>query len=158
MIINGVVFLLILLADQLTKYAAVSYIKPVGSITALKGLLNFTYVENTGVAFGLFSKIPMLILPLIIVIFFMCVYVSFKAYRKGYRRISILLTAVAAGAAGNILDKIFRKFVVDFIEFSFFDFPVFNFADVVICVGITVFAILILFTKDGDFFENNKPE
>ena len=59
-----------------------------------------------------------------------------------------------AGAIGNIIDKIFRGFVVDFLEFEFVNFPVFNVADIFVTVGAVIVAVAILLRKENDSEDN----
>ena len=69
------------------------------------------------------------------------------------------LTLLFAGALGNAIDRIFRGYVIDFIETAFIDFPVFNVADIAITCGAVIMAIYIIFfdkdEKDGETDSSN---
>lgn len=132
--------------DQITKYLALIRLKPVGSITFIDGFMDFTFVENRGVAFGMFSGQKWFILLLTGAIVAVLVYYYWKLPKtREYGWVRGAMVLVLAGALGNMIDRIFRGYVVDFFEFTFFDWPVFNVADIYVVVGVILLAILILF-------------
>ena len=70
---------------------------------------------------------------------------------KHFIPLKACLYFVGAGAVGNMIDRVFRKYVVDFIYFSLINFPVFNVADIYVSVGMVILALLIFFYyKDED--------
>lgn len=152
MIIFGIVLFFVLIAvDQATKLWARSFLMPVKSFTVIKGILDFTYVENRGAAFGIFSgKTGILaIISLAAVIGIMIYYFKLpKTPKYKYLRVSLIL--IAAGAVGNLIDRVFMGYVTDFIEVTFISYPVFNFADICVCVGAVLFAFLVLFVIKDD--------
>lgn len=132
--------------DQATKYVALTNLKPIGSTVFIKGFLDFTFVENRGVAFGMFSGQRWFILLLTAVITVALLYYYNKLPRtKEYQLVRMVMLLIFSGAIGNMIDRIFRGYVVDFFEFSFFRFPVFNIADIYVVVGVCILAFLILF-------------
>lgn len=132
--------------DQLTKYIALIQLKPVGSVTVVDGLLQLTFVENRGVAFGMFSGKKWFILLLTAAIVAVMVYYFVKLPKtKEYQYVRMTMVPILAGALGNMADRLFRGYVVDFFEFGFMDFPVFNVADIYVVCGVIVLAILVLF-------------
>lgn len=136
--------LILLITDILSKNIASIYLNKQAPIVLIKGILEFVYVENRGVAFGLFygKKIPILIISLFAVVIIFIFIKKIKNEKK-YIPLSLASGAILAGAIGNIFDRIFRGYVVDFIYFKPIDFPVFNFAD--ICISLGCFFIIILF-------------
>ena len=120
--------------DRLTKYAAVSTVKIDGPKEFLFGLFNFTYVENTGAAFSMFSDktdtLSLLTVLFLIAIFFILMKKMFES-----KYVNACLMLVFAGGLGNLIDRIAYGYVIDFIEPLFIDFAVFNFADCCITVG-----------------------
>jgi signal peptidase II len=120
--------------DRLTKYAAVSTVKIDGPKEFFFGLFNFTYVENTGAAFSLFSgktdALSVLTVLFLVAIFFLLMKKTFSS-----KFLNTCLLLVFAGGLGNLIDRIAYGYVVDFIEPLFIDFAVFNFADCCITVG-----------------------
>ena len=141
----GLVGILVVL-DQLTKVLALQYLKPVGSVTVFPHVLDLTFVENRGVAFGLFSGQRWFILLVTAVI---CVgliwYWKSLPQKKEYKPLRISLLLILGGAISNILDRLFRGYVVDYLEVTFIDWPVFNLADIFVVVGTILMAIMVLF-------------
>lgn len=132
--------------DQATKYLALTNLKPIGSMVFINGFLDFTFVENRGVAFGMFSGQRWFILLLTAVITVALLYYYNKLPRtKEYQLVRMVTLLIFSGAIGNMIDRMFRGYVVDFFEFSFFRFPVFNVADIYVVVGVCILAFLILF-------------
>lgn len=120
--------------DRLTKYAAVATVKADGPKEFLFGLFNFTYVENTGAAFSLFSdKTDSLSILTMLFLAVMIFLVMKKTFSSKFLNASLLL--VIAGGLGNLIDRLYYGYVIDFIEPLFVDFAVFNFADCCITVG-----------------------
>ncbi len=132
--------------DQLTKYIALMQLKPVGSVTVVDGLLQLTFVENRGVAFGMLSGKKWFILLLTTAIVAVMVYYFVKLPKtKEYQYVRMAMVPILAGALGNMADRLFRGYVVDFFEFGFMEFPVFNVADIYVVCGVIVLAMLVLF-------------
>lgn len=137
---------LIVVFDQLSKAWAVSGLAGQKSIPLIPGVLELSYVENTGMAFGLLkdSRVFFFIatgLALAVILYF---FIRLK-FMPRFIGLVIVLSAVFAGAIGNLIDRIGRGFVVDFIYISLINFPVFNVADVFVTLGSIALAILLLF-------------
>lgn len=109
------------------------------SIVIFDGILNLTYVENTGGAYGIGSNsIIMFIIVNIIVITLLTKFISSK---KDEINIVILISIslIIAGGLGNLIDRIFRGYVIDYIDINpLFKYPVFNIADICVVLGCTV--------------------
>lgn len=130
---------LIVLIDQIIKAIAVSVTNN-GTVEVIKGVLNFTYVKNSGGAFGLGSDASTFLLINIIVIILL---IRFLVVNKEKMEIkaSVALSLILAGGISNLIDRIFRGGVVDFIDISpIVNFPKFNFADICIVGGWILFA------------------
>ena len=137
--------------DQGSKYFVLTRLKNTPDIILIHGVLQLHYLENRGMAFGLFEgKIPVFV---ILCVLFFCVffYVYARIPRTGYYLpLTITSLIMVSGALGNFIDRVFRKYVVDFIYFSLIDFPVFNMADIyVVCSGILL-VILVCFKYKND--------
>ena len=149
---------LLLAADQVLKVLVLRQLKPLGSpVTAVPGLLEFTYVENTGAAFGLFQNVLWLVILVTLVASLVILVLLFR-----YRHHTFLSYATSAlllaGGVGNLLDRFIHGFVVDYIHVLFFDY-VFNFADCCITVGAVLFVIHVLFfTREGKETLPREPE
>lgn len=139
--------------DQWTKLLAVVNLKGNADIPLIEGVLELKYLENRGMAFGMFQgKIPaFVVLCLLFILVFLYIYIRIP--KTAYFCPLILISFVMlAGALGNFIDRVFRGFVVDFIYFSLIDFPVFNVADIyVVCSGIFLVLFVCLKYKDEDF-------
>ena len=128
------------LLDQVTK-ALVLNLMYEGQIVLIPHVLNFTYVENRGMAFGLLSEHRWVFLVLSTVgIALMALYLWYYA-KTALSRVGLSL--VIAGGIGNMIDRLALGFVVDFIDFCAFDFWVwvFNVADAAVCVGAAIFVL-----------------
>lgn len=149
---SGMILLLILL-DQFTKYEAMLHLKNQNSISLISGVLEFSYVENRGMAFGMLEGRQSLFVVMC-VIFCIALIWLFMKIPKNSHYLPLLLTGAVlfGGAAGNFIDRLFRGYVVDFIYFSLIDFPVFNLADIyVVCGGIILVFLVVFRYKDEDF-------
>lgn len=127
----------LVMVDQITKLGVINNIKD-KSITIIKGILSFTYCENKGVAFSIGNgHVPVFIIVNLIIICGLTVYYEKnKTEFKGVLS-KIFFTMVIAGGASNLIDRITRGFVVDFIDVSeFYSFAIFNVADIFIVLGI----------------------
>ena len=136
-------------ADRLSKaWAAANLYAGVAELDL--GPVNLTLVYNTGAAFGIgegstyvFIAIAACIVTLI---------VAWLAGVKWHSKLEVFsLALVAAGGVGNLIDRVQWGYVVDFIEFTFIDFPVFNVADVCVTCGVALFIIAVLFCMDLSF-------
>lgn len=137
------VFVSILLLDQITKILTLKFLLPKGSVEVLP-FFSLTYVENTGSAFGLFQNANLFLL----IVGFTVLFLMFK-WRRDILPLGNLAKygylMIFAGALGNIYDRIFLGYVVDFLDFHVW--PVFNVADSAICVGAAFIALAIIKTK-----------
>lgn len=133
--------------DQLIKYFVERDLKPVGSVTVLKGILAFTYVQNNGAMMGLFNGgvIPLTVISFVILAG-LIVYICMGKAKINVSYVCVI--AMISGGIGNIIDRIARGYVVDYIEALFVDFYVFNFADMLvtcscfIIVGYEIYQII----------------
>ncbi|MBQ8792615.1 MAG: signal peptidase II [Clostridia bacterium] len=150
-IIAGIVFALILVLDLVTKEVIISKVLPnVGdSVEVIPGFINFVYVQNKGGAWGIFSNstIGLTILSVIILALMLVFYIIRirQVKNKSSMWLAVSVGLIAGGCIGNMVDRIFFGYVRDFINFQFMDFPVFNFADVAICVGVLVLMVYFIF-------------
>lgn len=152
--------IVLILLDQGTKLWALASLKPIHNMTLIEGFMDLTFVENRGVAFGMFSGQRWFILLLtgIIAVGLSWFYVTMPKKRE-YFPLRIALVLVLSGAVGNIIDRLFRGYVVDFFEFTFFEWPVFNVADIYVVAGVILLALMIIFVvKDEDLERKKKKD
>lgn len=138
------------LADQLIKLFIERNLQPVGSAEFINGFIGWRYVRNTGAAFGSFSDSTTLLSVFtgIIIVAGIVLIISRKIKSKYYLTCA---TMIIAGGLGNLLDRVFRGYVVDFIEVQFTDFAVFNFADILVTVGAFMLIGYLIFETVRDF-------
>ena len=136
--------LLLIIADQVTKYFTVSMLKPVGSVEIIKNILSFTYVENRGAAFGILQNARWVFIVLTTIAVAAIIIYLLKEKPKD-KTLTCSLSLILAGAIGNMIDRILKGFVVDMIEVTFIDYPVFNFADCCVVIGAILLGIYIIF-------------
>lgn len=143
---------IMVLLDQWTKHLAVTYLKDHDPFVLIPGVLELRYLENSGAAFSMLQNQQWFFYILTAVFFVICILVIRKIpLKKMYRPLTACLTVLCAGAAGNLIDRIAHRYVVDFIYFSIIDFPIFNVADIYVTAGVIVLIVLVLFKyKDDD--------
>ena len=140
--------------DQLTKHLAVKYLKETSGIILIPDVLEFQYVENRGMAFGLLQGRQILFLILCVAFCAGILYLYAKIPKNGYYApLSIIGGILFSGALGNFIDRAFYGYVTDFIYFSLIDFPVFNVADIYVTVSMAFFLLLFLFYYKEDEFQ-----
>ncbi len=145
-----IIIIVILVAiDQLTKYLTLEHLQST-DITVIPNILEFTYVENRGAAFGMFQGAIPIFIPLTIVILVGIFFYYRKlsdSYANKFVRLSLVL--ISAGAIGNLIDRVFRSYVIDTFNFLFINFPVFNVADIyVVCGSILMLVMTAFFDED----------
>lgn len=124
------IIILFLFIDQLIKFLVASNMYVGQSITIISNFFKITYVTNDGAAFNLFSgNIIFLIIIAILVIFYIIKNIKTLEKKEKY-----IYSILIAGILGNLIDRIFRGFVIDYIDFRIFgyDMAIFNFADICI--------------------------
>lgn len=133
---------LLVAADQLTKYWAVSRLKPVGSVTVLPGFFALSYVENQGAAWGMLAG------QQVFLIAFSLLTLGFLVWRR--RQLfaplwgsTLTMTLLFGGVVGNLIDRVRLSHVIDFLDFHWrgAHFPAFNVADASICCGVFLFIV-----------------
>lgn len=137
--------------DQLSKYLVLIYLKT--DFIIIKNFLKLSFLYNDGVAFGLFSGNTLL---LILINILLILYII-KEIKTSTNKLSIIsLLLILSGAFGNLIDRIFRHSVVDFVSFTLFnkEMPIFNFADILITFGVIM--LFITLVKGGKNDKNNK--
>ena len=151
-----IIILSILLAgvDQLIKYLVVVNLKPISSVTVIPGLFSLTYVENRGAAFGMLSNARWIFILFTLIIIALIIFVLFK-YRVNSKLFNIAVILIIGGGIGNLIDRIFYGFVVDYLSVSFFP-PVCNFADYCITIGAAIMVIYLLFFSS--WFNKDKKD
>ena len=155
--IEAIIIGLAVLLDQLTKVWATTALAE-GAITIVPKVLDFNYFENTGAAFSMLSSGTWFLSVVSAIMSIVLVFIIFKYRNKMPRFVSIMLAFLASGAIGNLIDRIFAGYVVDFIEFTFVNFAVFNVADIYVTCSAIALGVYLICTKRGREFYNNLGE
>lgn len=151
--ITLLVIAVLVVIDQLIKLFALKHLEPIGFKEAVPGVFRFSYVENTGAAFGSFSKFTVILSVFTaIILIAMIVYLLSKKIKFGMVYCSLML--LISGGLGNLIDRVFRGYVIDYIEPLFINFAVFNFADILVTIGAALLIIYLI----SDMVKSNKKQ
>ena len=146
----------IVAVDQFTKYLTVANIALYQDVPFIPGLLQLTYIQNTGAAFSSFEGQQWLF-TLIFAVFTVLVIWEFKTKKMGFLPFERwCIAAVYGGGLGNMIDRIRMGYVVDMIETVFMDFPVFNVADCFITCGCIAMMVSLVFCNKEFWKEEKK--
>lgn len=147
---------LIIVIDQIIKYFVYVNLSPDGRVTVIDNLFSLIYSENRGAAFGIFQDGTLFFIivtsALIGVFFYLLIRKKFSG-KLFYTAVALIL----GGGIGNLIDRIFRGFVIDYLSLSFFS-PICNFADYCITIGSALFVLCILFMSNGKKEETGKND
>ncbi|WP_423219675.1 signal peptidase II [Clostridium hydrogeniformans] len=141
-----VIIILGIILDRVTKIYALNNLAGKKDLIIIKDFFQFSYLENRGAAFGIFQN------RVIFLTLFTCILISamiFYLYknRKSSKLLAISLSMVISGAIGNLFDRVYYKYVVDFILLHYKDvyyYPTFNVADILVVVGTVLLGIYII--------------
>ena len=146
-ILMAVMAVLILVADQLTKWLTVVNIPLYHDVSVLPGIVGLTYVQNDGAAFSILEG-QQWVFALVFALFAAFIMWEFSKKRLPFSTFErFCIVAVFAGGLGNMIDRLRLGYVIDMIETKFMNFPIFNVADIFItcgCIALMVHLILKL--------------
>lgn len=156
-----VICLLVIIIDQLTKWACVNYIEYGSEGIEIFPFFNIVHVYNYGAAFSFLASMggwQRYFFALISIVLSLVFLVLLLKTKKEDTWLRLSYTLFIAGALGNLIDRVFLGYVVDFLLFYiktdtfFWSYPVFNVADISVCCGAFILVIVTLFSKS----EKNK--
>ncbi len=130
--------------DQLFKYWVLQVLEPIQVYPLIEGVFQFRYLENRGMAFGLMEEQWWLLIGGTAVILIAGLVVIFMKKIHSKWLLAALSLAIGGGI-GNLIDRIFRGYVVDYLDFCAINFAVFNFADMCVSAAMIMFIIWLLF-------------
>ena len=133
--------------DQAIKLWATQYLAPVEAITVIPHVVELRFVLNQGMAFSLLSGKQLF---LILATSAALLLVAYLLFFRGKLLQQIAFILVLAGGIGNLIDRVLNGEVVDYINPLFIDFAVFNFADILVCVGVALWVLVILLEEVED--------
>jgi signal peptidase II len=147
----GILYIVVIIVlDQVTKYLAKISFYPNKDLDIIPGLFELTYLENRGAAFGMFRDKKFLLVGITSIVILFMIYYLIKNKNLS-KWIKLCLILIIGGAIGNLIDRIYLGYVVDFFHFyvkGVFDFPVFNVADISVVCGTILLSINLLFAKE----------
>lgn len=132
--------------DQITKAIVVANMELFQELPFLPGFLRLYYTENTGAAFSMLSNHRWVFLLFSIVAMGVIVWLLAKYHRR-HPLLAISLASVLGGGIGNLIDRTLHGSVVDFLDFQFVNFAVFNVADIFVTCGSVALAVYIIFVE-----------
>ncbi len=150
MFIWFIIALLFIFIDQLSKWLAVIFLQGNGRFGVIPYLFNVVYVENRGAAWGMFSEHRWVFI-LLSSVAILALLGYFFLVRPKDRLLLWSLILILAGGIGNMIDRLLLGYVVDFIEFAFVDFPVFNVADSCVCIGAALLVLYLIISTVKDY-------
>ncbi|MFI3201456.1 MAG: signal peptidase II [Eubacteriales bacterium] len=155
-ILFDVIMISILVAiDQWTKQWAIRTLKEQPDIPIIEGILELSYLENRGAAFGMLQNQKYFFILITIVVVTLIVFLIFKLPDdKKYNPLHFCLLGILSGAVGNnLFDRVSYHYVIDFIYVKVINFPIFNMADIYVCVATFFLCIYLLFVyKESDLY------
>lgn len=146
----------IVVLDQLAKYLTVANIALYDAIPFIPGLLELTYIQNTGAAFSSFEGQQWLFALIFVLFTGMILYEYFKKPMPFSSLERWCIAAIYGGGLGNMIDRVRLGYVVDMIHTTFMDFPVFNVADCFITCGCAVMMVSLFLCNKGFWKEDKK--
>jgi signal peptidase II len=137
------IIIAVVILDQIIKNLTVNSMMLYESIPVIQDVFHITYIHNTGAAFSIMAgQISLLILvPLIMIIAALVFMVVMR--KKGRPLMMTSVALIAGGGIGNLIDRIALGYVVDYLDFRVF--PIFNLADIAVCVGCGLLVVYVLF-------------
>ncbi|MHB8130395.1 MAG: signal peptidase II [Mobilitalea sp.] len=141
------IFIIVLVTgiDQWTKYLAETQLKPINTVPLVRDIFHLTYARNTGAAFSILrdKQVFLILVTAIVVVALICYFI--KILKTGEATLKLALTFIIGGALGNLIDRIRLNYVTDFLDFTLINYPIFNFADVFVVLGVVVLSYFVLF-------------
>jgi signal peptidase II len=149
LLLDAILLIVLIVADQITKYLAVENLKGNEPFVIINGVFELHYLENRGAAFGLLQNQKAFFVVIAVIILSVILYVLSKTpYHRIYIKLHVALVFIAGGAIGNLIDRIRLDYVVDFFYFKLINFPIFNVADIYVTFAAAALVILLLFVYE----------
>ena len=140
--------LALVLADQYTKLMVVAQLKGRPPFVVIEGVFEFLYSENRGAAFGMLQGRQGFFFLIGAVVLLAAAFVMYRMpdwSAKRYHWLKICTIMITAGAIGNMVDRVSKGYVVDFLYFKLINFPIFNVADIYVTVATAALLLLLCF-------------
>ncbi|MBQ6322394.1 MAG: signal peptidase II [Lachnospiraceae bacterium] len=146
---------LLITVDQVSKCLAQAFLSENDGIALLPGVFHLQYLENRGAAFGILGHMQWLFILFALAISIPGIVLLKRLSRMSahYRLLQLAVSLLTAGALGNLIDRLFRHYVIDFLYFKLIDFPIFNVADICVCLGCGALVLLLLFFYNDEDYD-----
>lgn len=141
-----IIIILGVILDRTTKMWALNELSMGKDLIIIKNIFQFSYLENTGAAFGIFRDKTIFLSIITFIIALGILFYLFK-YKPQSLVLRISLAFIISGAIGNLIDRVYYKYVVDFILVHYKDvyyFPTFNVADIFVTMGTILLALYVI--------------
>ena len=148
-LLYAVIAVALVILDQVVKVLVSTYIPLGTSVGFLPGIMDLTYVQNTGAAFSLFREHTWL-LALISAVASVVLVVLLIRRVFSSTAANVLLSVVLSGAVGNLIDRLFLGYVTDMFKTTFMNFAVFNVADICLVCGIIALCVYVVFFESRE--------
>lgn len=129
--------------DQLSKWLAVTFLQGNPSVPIIPEVLQLTYLENRGAAFGMLQDHRWVFL-IISTVGISAIFLYLIIKRPQSKLLCTSLAFIVGGGIGNMIDRVLLGYVVDFIDFCLIHFAIFNIADSFVCVGAGMLALWVI--------------
>ena len=150
---------ILIFLDQYTKHWAVVRLKDNSPIIVIDKILEFSYLENRGAAFGSMQGKQSFFIILTFIFTIFLLYILYKVPKtKYYTPLICSVVILISGAIGNFIDRASQNYVVDFISAVFIDFPVFNVADCFITCGCILLIVHLIFFNRAFWKDDKKND
>ena len=136
--VHWIIGIIVIIIDQLIKIIVIDK-----NFTIIPNFLEITYTQNSGAAFGIGERKIVLVLSILIILAIIGIILYLVKNNKQINYMPFIF--ILSGSIANLIDRIFRGYVIDYIDVNLYNFPNFNIADIVIVIGIIYFVINILF-------------
>jgi len=134
---------LIVVLDQVFKILAMEHLEPVGSLPLIPDIFHLTYIENRGAAFGMLEGNKWVLIGLTALVLLAAVFLVLTGKLENDNHLLFSVCVIIGGGVGNLIDRVYRGFVVDYVHLKVINFAVFNFADICVTLG-TVWLLIYL--------------
>ncbi len=148
-VLEIIIIIIGIILDRISKLWAINTLSKGKDIVVIDNFFRFSYLENRGAAFGIFQNKTILLSIVTLVVITAMIYYIFK-YKPESKVLRLSIALIISGAIGNLIDRIYYNYVVDFILLHYKDvyyYPTFNVADILVVVGTILLAICII--KEG---------
>lgn len=135
---------LLIVVDQLSKWAILQNFELYEEKILLPGFLSLFYIQNRGAAWGIFEG-RMIFFYIITVFVVGYLIYMFHKEKTDSKLVGVSFSLILAGAIGNFIDRLVNGFVVDMFRLDFINFPIFNVADMCLTIGVALMLIHVLF-------------